>query len=265
MKQSLDANLHKELRVSDLKLQVEQSAKISSTRQAALVAMHGVLDALTPSPPTANLSGNSANDEAPGALAEETTNLEHEYQPPEPLTQLSPDTQPLRSSRIPPRATPDTRDGSEEEEDARPEQTELGESSLETQPQEPGEETGAADALRPAQAAIWNAVGSRRLGLAYHIALLGQAADGRADQPSPNSSPRLHWERRYEAPMTTSPRNSVSELAICSPASTSPTPINPSTTPSTSYSLPHHYDPLCLRHNKPEESLSYGGSSFRGD
>ena len=171
--------------VSDLELQVEQSAKVSSTRQAALVAMHGVLDALTPSPPTANLSGNSANDEAPGALAEETTNLEHEYQPPEPLTQLSPDTQPLRSSRIPPRATPDTRDGSEEEEDARPEQTELGESSLETQPQEPGEETGAADALRPAQAAIWNAVGSRRLGLAYHIALLGQAADGRADQPSP--------------------------------------------------------------------------------
>ena len=53
-------------------------------------------------------------------------------------------------------------------------------------PDTPPEETPVHDnALRPAQAAVWDAVGRGRVGLAYQIALADQAVEGRVDQPSP--------------------------------------------------------------------------------
>ena len=77
-------------------------------------------------------------------------------------------------------APPDSRDHSPQTVPTA-EPTSAAGSAQDTPPEEPGHDK----ALRPAQAAVWDAVGSGRLGLAYQIALADQTVEGRVDQPSP--------------------------------------------------------------------------------
>ena len=188
---------------ADLELLDRRSDDHSAARKAVFVARRDAIDALAPTssalPATSQPTGvpvDTATPVAPPETAHVSYDSSHAA-PPDSFNEAGGDSSRQTPSAAPPEnevrdpdrdrpsggpstAPPDSRDHSPQTVPTA-EPTSAAESAQDTPP----EETGHDNALRPAQAAVWNAVGSGRLGLAYQIALADQAVEGRVDQPSP--------------------------------------------------------------------------------
>lgn len=188
---------------ADLELLDRRSGDHSAARKAVFVARRDAIDALAPTssalPATSQPTEgpvDTATPVAPPETAHVSSDSSHAV-PPDSLNEAGGDSSRQTLSVAPPEnegrdpdrdrpsggesmAPPDSRDDS-------PQTVPLAEpTSGEGSAQDtPPEETVDDNALRPAQAAVWDAVGSGRLGLAYQIALADQAVEGQLDQPSP--------------------------------------------------------------------------------
>ena len=178
--------------VRDLETQARRSSEVSSARQVAFSAMREVLDALEPAP--------SRTHEIAKALRPDDTDDSTSAAPPssstgkrtEPLKQVIVDTQreqvaddaAIRTSESPPPAA--RVELHQSQRTAVPtEPTRLSGSAPDVGPPEPEQGAGADEVLPDREAAIWEAVGNGRLGLAYQIAQLNQVVEGHPVQPSP--------------------------------------------------------------------------------
>ena len=153
---------------ADLELLDRRTEDHSAARKAVFVARREALAALAPT--SSGLPGTSQPTETP-------------------VDTDTPAAPPANEGRDPDRDRPsggestdppDSRDHSRQTVPTA-EPTRGAGSALDTTP----EDTVHDNAIRPAQAAVWHAVGSGRLGLAYQIALADQAVEGQIDQPSP--------------------------------------------------------------------------------
>lgn len=188
---------------ADLELLDRRSGAHSAARKAVFVARRDAIDALAPTssalPATSQPTGVPVDAVTPVAPSE-TAHVSSDSSRAVPLDSLNEadgDSSRQALSAAPPEsevrdpdrdrpsgdestAPPDSRDHSPQTELSE-EPTSDGESAQDTPP----EERGPDNALRPAQAAVWDAVGSGRLGLAYQIALADRTVEDRVDQPSP--------------------------------------------------------------------------------
>ena len=179
--------------VHDLETQARRSSEVSSARQVAFSAMREVLDALEPAP--------SRTHEVPKALEPDDTDDSASADQPisstgentEPLQPVVVDTQrkevadddaTIRPSEAPP---PVARVELHQSQRAAAPTDPTRSSGLapDADPLEPEQGTGADEALPDGEAAVWEAVGNGRLGLAYQIAQLDQVVEGHPVQPSP--------------------------------------------------------------------------------
>lgn len=188
---------------ADLELLDRRSDDHSAARKAVYVARRDAIDALAPTssalPATSQPTGvpvDTATPVAPRETAHVSYDPSHAA-PPDSLNEAGGDSSRQTLSAAPPEnevrdpdrdrpsggpstAPPDSRDHSPQTVPTE-EPTSAAGSAQDTPPEEAGHD----NALRPAQAAVWDAVGSGRLGLAYQIALADQTVEGRVDQPSP--------------------------------------------------------------------------------
>ena len=188
---------------ADLELLDRRSDDHSAARKAVFVARRDAIDALAPTssalPATSQPTGvpvDTATPVAPPETAHVSYDSSHAA-PPDSLNEAGGDSSRQTLSAAPPEnevrdpdrdrpsggpstAPPDSRDHSPQTVPTA-EPTSAAGSAQDTPPEEAGHD----NALRPAQAAVWDAVGSGRLGLAYQIALADQTVEGRVDQPSP--------------------------------------------------------------------------------
>ena len=188
---------------ADLELLDRRTDKHSAARRAVFVARRKAIDALAPTssalpavPQPAEVSVDADTPVAPPETTHVSSDSSHAA-PPDSLNEAGDDSSRQTFSVAPPEneirdpdrgrpsggestTLPDSRDHS-------PKTVTTAEpTSAAGSPQDtPPEETVQDNALRPAQPAIWDAVGSGRLGLAYQIALASQAVEGQVDQPSP--------------------------------------------------------------------------------
>lgn len=184
---------------ADLELLDQRTDDHSAARRAVFVARREAIDALAPT--SSALTATSQPREAPvDTDTPVTARASHDSSDAAPLdssneagsesSQQAPSaTPPENEVRDPDRDRafdgestdpPDSRDHSPQTVPTE-EPTSAAGSRVDTPP----EETAHDNTLRPAQTAVWDAVGSGRLGLAYQIALADQAVEGQANQPSP--------------------------------------------------------------------------------
>ena len=188
---------------ADLELLDRRADDHSAARRAVFVARRDAIDALAPtssaipatSQPTevsadtdtpvapsetAHVSRDSSHAAPPDNLNEADDDFGRQTLSAEPPEKEIPDSDQDRPSVGESTAPPDSRDHSPQ---IVPTEEPAGDAGS---PQDtPPEETLQDNSLRPAQAAVWDAVGSGRLGLAYQIALADQKVAVQVGQPSP--------------------------------------------------------------------------------
>ena len=188
---------------ADLELLDRRSHDHSAARRAVFVARRDAIDALAPTssahPATSEPTGLPVDTSTPVAPPE-TAHVSHDSSDaarPDSLNEAGGDSSRQTLSAAAPEndvrdsdqdspsggpstVPPDSRDHS-------PQKVPTAEPASVARPARdtPPEETGHDNALRAAHAALWDAVGTGRLGLAYQIALADQSVEGRVDQPSP--------------------------------------------------------------------------------
>ena len=188
---------------ADLELLDRRSDNHSAARKAVFVARRNAIDALAPTssalpaksqptgvpvdtatpvppPETAHVSDDSSHAAPPDSLNKAGGDSSRQTPSAAPPENEVRDPDQDRPSGDPSAAPPDSRDHSPQTVPTA-EPTSAAGSAQDTPP----EETGHDNALGPAQAAVWDAVGRGRLGLAYQIALADQTVEGRVDPPSP--------------------------------------------------------------------------------
>ena len=188
---------------ADMELRDRRSDDHSAARKAVFAARRDAIDALAPTsaalPTTSRPTGVPVDTDTPVAPPE-TAHVSDDSShaaPSDSLTEAGSDS----SRKAPSLASPENevRDPDQDRPSGRPstdppdsgdhspqrvstaEPTSAPESTQDTSAEEAGHDNG----LRPAQATLWDAVGSGRLGLAYQIALADQKVEGLVDQPSP--------------------------------------------------------------------------------
>ena len=179
--------------VRDLETQAQRSSEVSLARQAAFSAMCEVLDALAPAPsrihevpkaPGPDDTDDSASAAQPISSTGESTETFQPVVVDTQRKQLADDDATIRRSEAP---TPVVRvERQRSQRTAAPtERTRSPGLAPDAGPPEPEQGTGA-DEVRPdGEAAVWEAVGNGRLGLAYQIAELNQVLEGHPVQPPP--------------------------------------------------------------------------------
>ena len=188
---------------ADLELLDRRSDDHSAARKAVFVARRDAIDALAPTssalPATSQPTGvpiDTATPVAPPETAHVSAGPSHAALPDslneaggdssrQTLSAAPPENEVRDSDRDGPSGGPSTAPPDSRDHSPQPVPTAEPASVAESAQDTPPEETSHYDALRPAQAAVWDAVGSGRLGLAYQIALADQAVEGRVAQPSP--------------------------------------------------------------------------------
>ena len=179
--------------VRDVEMQAQRSSEVSSARQASFSAMREVLDALAPSP--------SETHEVPDAL--ELDDAEDSANAPQSISFTGEGTEPAQSvvadTQRQQLADADTTIGPSEDLPpvAQVKSPQLQRTAAPTEPTpslgqtpdtgQPEREqgTGVHEVLSEGEAAVWEAVGNGRFGLAYQIARLHRMVEDRPTQPSP--------------------------------------------------------------------------------
>ena len=179
--------------VRDLETQAQRSSEVSLARQAAFSAMREVLDALAPAPsrthevpkaPSPDDTDDGASAAQPISSTGESTETFQPVVVDTQRKQVADDDATIRPSEAPTRVVRVERHRSQRAA-APTERTRSPGLAPDAGPPEPEQGTGADEVLPDGEAAVWEAVGNGRLGLAYQIAELNQVLEGQPVQPSP--------------------------------------------------------------------------------
>jgi len=188
---------------ADLELLDRRSDDHSAARKAVFVARRDAIEALAPASPalsatsqptevpvdtatavappeTADVPSDSADAAPPDSFDKTGGDSSRQTLSAEPQDSEVRDLDRDRPSGVPESAPADSRDQAPQTAPT----TEPTTAAVLAQ-DSPPDDTDPDNVLRPAQAAVWDAVASGRLGLAYQIALADQTVEGRVDQPSP--------------------------------------------------------------------------------
>ena len=178
---------------ADLELHESQSAAYRLALQATGVAKKEVLQVARPqgdAPPAASVPGATSDEIPPPPLRPPQAAAPEDH-----ADEVQPQAEPSQKTRTEPKPSSPTghtlEDGLADADGAKDasesaQLTELDESTEEASSAISEKEEDAAAPARSAQTAVWDAIGQRRLGLAYHIARLGHATKAFAGPPSPD-------------------------------------------------------------------------------